>query len=84
MYMLPKTTIRKLDAKRRSFLWQGGGNRRKYHLVKWERACADKRKGGIGIKDLNLMNINLLCKWWWKLETEWVVAGHYPKKVSPG
>jgi hypothetical protein len=22
----------------------------------------------MGIKDLRRMNLNLLCKWWWKLE----------------
>lgn len=27
-------------------------------------------KGGLGIKDIQKMNINLLCKWWWKLDTE--------------
>jgi len=24
----------------------------------------------LGIKDIRKMNINLLSKWWWKLETE--------------
>jgi hypothetical protein len=28
MYLLPKTTIKKLDAKRRRFLWQGGGGKK--------------------------------------------------------
>jgi hypothetical protein len=27
-------------------------------------------KNGLGIKDLRKMNINLLCKWWWILETK--------------
>jgi hypothetical protein len=27
-------------------------------------------KGGLGIKDLRLMNINLLCKCWWMLENK--------------
>lgn len=27
-------------------------------------------KGGLGIKDIQKMNISLLCKWWWKLDTE--------------
>jgi hypothetical protein len=28
-----------------------------------------KKKGGLGIKDITKMNISLLCKWWWRLET---------------
>jgi hypothetical protein len=28
-----------------------------------------KSKGGLGIKNLKLFNIYLLCKWWWKLKS---------------
>jgi hypothetical protein len=42
----------------------------KYHLVKWQKVCKSKKKGGLGIKTLRKMNIALLCKWWWTLETE--------------
>ncbi|WVZ60787.1 LOW QUALITY PROTEIN: hypothetical protein U9M48_010767 [Paspalum notatum var. saurae] len=47
-----------------------GSSRKKYHLVKWSRACEEKKRGGLGIKSLPKLNISLLCKWWWKLETE--------------
>jgi hypothetical protein len=69
MYLLPKTTIKKLDAKRRRFLWQGGGEK-KYHLVNWNKVCHTKKNGGLGIKNLEALNISLLCKWWWKIENE--------------
>jgi len=39
-------------------------------LVKWEIICKSKKKGGLGVKDLEKMNVSLLCKWWWKLENE--------------
>jgi hypothetical protein len=70
MYLLPKTTIDALDRQRRSFLWQGNGGKTKYHLVKWEVVSKSKRKGGLGIKNIKKMNVSLLCKWWWKLESE--------------
>ena len=70
VYLLPKTIVKKLDQIRRKFFWQGGRTRKKYHLVKWEKICKRKRKGGLGIKNLRKMNISLLCKWWWKLEKE--------------
>lgn len=70
MYWLPSTIVENLDKQRRTFFWQGGGQIRKYHLVKWDSICKSKKKGGLGIKDIRKMNISLLCKWWWKLETE--------------
>uniref|UniRef100_A0A0A9ENT9 Uncharacterized protein n=1 Tax=Arundo donax TaxID=35708 RepID=A0A0A9ENT9_ARUDO len=57
-----------MDKARRRFFWQGGGTKRKYHLVKWDRICMPKKKGGLGIRNLRKMNISLLCKWWWQIE----------------
>ena len=50
MYLLPKTTTDKLDKQRRTFFWQGGGQKRKYHLVRWENINKSKKHGGLGIK----------------------------------
>jgi hypothetical protein len=50
-------------------LWQGGDNTRKYHLVNWPTVCSPKDQGGLGILDLRNMNISLLTKWLWRLET---------------
>jgi hypothetical protein len=68
--LLPKTVIAKIDKVRRKFFWQGGGTKKKYHLLRWTKICKHKKKGGLGIKDLRKMNISLLCKWWWKLDNE--------------
>jgi len=68
MYLLPKTVIKKVDVVRKRFFWQGGGTKRKYHLIKWSRICKTRRKGGLGVKDQRKRNIGLLCKWWWTLE----------------
>ena len=70
IYLLPKTIVKALDKQRRTFFWQGGGTKKKYHLVKWDVICFSKRKGGLGVKDIFKMNISLLCKWWWRLENE--------------
>ena len=52
MYLLPKTITKKLDGQRRSFFWQGGSQKRKYHLVRWTTIYKSKRKGGLGIKNI--------------------------------
>jgi hypothetical protein len=51
-------------------LWQEEQGIRKYHLVNWETVCTPKDLGGLGVLNLELMNISLLCKWLWKLENE--------------
>lgn len=45
MYLLPKTVADDLDKQRRTFFWQGGGVKRKYHLVRWGVLCKSKKKG---------------------------------------
>jgi hypothetical protein len=52
IYLLPKTVINELNKVRRTFFWQGGHTKRKYHLVKWPKVCKSKKKGGWGSKTL--------------------------------
>jgi hypothetical protein len=70
IYLLPKTILNRLDKISRTFFWQGGGTKRKYHLIKWTRICKSKKKGGLGIKDIRKINVSLLTKWWRKLDKE--------------
>ena len=51
-------------------------------MIKWEIINKSKKHGGLGIKNIQTMNISLLCKWWWKLEMEnglWqeIIKGKY-------
>jgi hypothetical protein len=48
----------------------GNSEKRKYHLVKCDVVCKPGQKGGLGIKNLQMFNHCLFCKWWWKLETK--------------
>jgi hypothetical protein len=68
IYLLPKTVVKDLDKVRRTFFWQRGQTKRKYHLLRWTKICKSKKNGGLGIKDIRKMNLSLICKWWWKLE----------------
>jgi hypothetical protein len=51
----------------RNFFWGGLASRRSMCWVKWSEICKPKKEGGLGIKDLRLMNKSLLAKWRWKL-----------------
>jgi hypothetical protein len=44
--------------------------RKKYHVVRWPQVCKSKKQGRLEIKDIMKLNLSLLCKWCWKLETE--------------
>jgi hypothetical protein len=70
MYLLPMTNLVSLTKIIRKFFWEGTREKKKYHLVKWDLVCTPRKKGGPGIKNLQLFNQCLLCKWWWKLEYE--------------
>lgn len=39
-------------------------------MVKWSKVCKAKKEGGSGVKNVREMNISMLMKWWWRLETE--------------
>jgi mannosylglycoprotein endo-beta-mannosidase len=45
-----------------NFLLGGLSKRRRISWVKWEDICKPKIEGGLGIKDLRLVNLSLLAK----------------------
>jgi hypothetical protein len=51
----------------RKFLWGGLSSKNKMCWVSWSEICKSKKEGGLGLKDLRLMNCSLLSKWRWKL-----------------
>ncbi|RVW46228.1 LINE-1 retrotransposable element ORF2 protein [Vitis vinifera] len=54
----------------KDFLWGGGALEKKPHLVNWDTVCMDKRKGGLGVRRLSILNRALLCKWNWRFAIE--------------
>jgi hypothetical protein len=69
-YRIPVGVKEKLDRIRNNFLWDETEGKKKYHLVNWQTVCLRKDQGGLGILDLEKMNIALLAKWLWKLFNE--------------
>jgi hypothetical protein len=55
---------------RDAFFWEGRGNKRKYHWVKWSEVCRPKDQGGLGVMNSKLTNIALMVKWVWCIFTE--------------
>jgi hypothetical protein len=51
----------------REFLWGCRGGRKRVNWVKWDDVCKPKHLGGLGVRDLRVVNISLLAKWRWRL-----------------
>ncbi|RVW74227.1 putative ribonuclease H protein [Vitis vinifera] len=66
LFRMPKSVARRLEKLQRDFLWGGANGEKTAHLVKWEVMCADKEKGGLGLRKLACLNKALLHKWIWR------------------
>lgn len=60
-------TLAKLHKVMRDFVWESSQERKKQHLISWEKVCLPKREGGLGIHLSKEMNISLLAKLGWRL-----------------
>lgn len=79
-FILPKWVIKRIDKIRRRFLWGKSGNTSyEIPLLNWNAICLPKEWGGMGVPDLELRNISLLLRWWWKLYRDpmglWAIIG---------
>jgi hypothetical protein len=66
-YRLPVGVGKKFSTLSSNFLWGDEPEKKKYHLVGWSDVCLPKDQGGLGVLNLDVMNIALLSKWLWKL-----------------
>jgi hypothetical protein len=64
---MPVQVRKKVVRIQRDFLWGGVNGRKKLSWVKWKVVCKDKKKGGLGVRDLEVVNLSLLSKWRWRL-----------------
>ncbi|CAJ2642215.1 unnamed protein product [Trifolium pratense] len=61
-YKAARCVINQLLRIQRNFLWGGGMEDKKLWWVKWTHVCLPKEKGGLGVRNLELSNLSLLCK----------------------
>ncbi|KAL0011900.1 hypothetical protein SO802_007008 [Lithocarpus litseifolius] len=67
---LPTHICDKLDKVNRDFLWGSTTERRKLHLVGWNKIVKPKEDGGLGIQAAKAKNLALLAKLNWRLYQE--------------
>lgn len=63
IYKIPTKVLKQIDKCKCQFLWNGAGiNRKTCALVNWKAIYMAIDFGGLGILELNQMNITLLLK----------------------
>ncbi|XP_058756323.1 uncharacterized protein LOC131629558 [Vicia villosa] len=64
--LIPKACIQEIQKIQRSFIWGDSYSSRKFHAVSWDNVTRAKCDGGLGLRNLNIMNtackMKLGCK----------------------
>jgi len=64
---MPVQVWKRIVRVQREFLWGGVRGGKKISWVKWDSVCQPKRNGGLGVRDVRVVNVSLLAKWRWIL-----------------
>ncbi|PNX74297.1 ribonuclease H [Trifolium pratense] len=64
---MPVQVIKKVTRIQREFLWGGVNGGKKLGWIKWKVVCQEKKNGGLGVRDIKVVNLSLLMKWRWRL-----------------
>ena len=75
LFYLPRKVRLRLEKIQRDFLWGGGALMQRPYLFRWNLVCLEKRKSGLGVRNLVLMNKALLSNWNWRFAIEKDVFG---------
>jgi hypothetical protein len=72
IYMLQDEIHQKMGSARVNFFWHGPFPKKKYHMASWELLASPKcvcGGGGLGFTNTRVMNMCLLAKWIFKIES---------------
>uniref|UniRef100_A0A2N9FRW2 RNase H type-1 domain-containing protein n=1 Tax=Fagus sylvatica TaxID=28930 RepID=A0A2N9FRW2_FAGSY len=64
---LPIRVCSNLDKLNRDFLWGSTDERKKMHMVSWDKVCRPKELGGLGLYSTKARNLTLLAKLNWRV-----------------
>lgn len=67
---IPERVVKEVIRIQRNFLWGEVRGGRKICWVNWKRVCSPRSKGGLGVRDVRLVNLSLMAKWKWRILQE--------------
>ncbi|KAL6142125.1 hypothetical protein ACLB2K_060408 [Fragaria x ananassa] len=67
IYEWPVNLLRRLEVWCRNFLWSGSMDKHGVPLMAWKTCCAPMDEGGLGLKQLVVLNRSLLLKNAWEI-----------------
>jgi hypothetical protein len=69
VYLFQDEIHQKMDSARSNFFWHGPYLKKKYHMASWDLLASPKCVGGLGFSNTRVMNLCLLDKWIFKIES---------------
>lgn len=69
-YKAPSKVIKKIRKIQSNCLWHSSDTSRSIHWVSRKSVFYPKEKGGLGVKDVKILNLALLNKWKWRVINE--------------
>lgn len=64
---IPAVVCEEVEKSCRDFIWGTTANARKCHLIGWKTICSPKEEGGLGFRDLKILNKAYMLKLGWQL-----------------
>lgn len=66
----PRKVIKEIKSIQRKFLQKGVEGERGVNWFSWDNLCRENEDGGLGVRDIETMNVSLLMKWKCRILTE--------------
>lgn len=66
-YKAPMKVLNEIHQIQSKFLLGGGDLKRSIHWVSWNVICKSREEGGLGVKNVEIMNAALIFKWKWRI-----------------
>ena len=85
---IPEAINQEIDRRNCGFVWGNKDNKKRKHLVAWDKVCKAKKEGGLGLRSMSKVNTASMARMGRKILSEpdslWaaVLKGKYPQNSS--